>query len=74
MTRERTIPAGTRTGLNRTRTGVARIRDITVPVKVNPDKPRNAAPIVAAVRNLTAWRMFGDWSWSDLWEAVVVDL
>lgn len=46
-------------GLNTTRAGVAMIRAITVPVKVNPDRTRRMVPMVAAVKNLTAWREDG---------------
>ena len=61
-----TIPAGTRIGLNRIRTGVAVISAITVPVKVNPDKNNSVAPIVTAVKKFTAWREVGADSWN-LW-------
>lgn len=47
-----TIAAGTRTGLNTTSTGVARIRAITVPVKVNTDKPKSVVQIAPAVKKL----------------------
>lgn len=50
--RNMTIAAGTRTGLSSTRNGVARIRAITVPVKVNPDKPNSVVLIAPAVKNL----------------------
>ncbi|PQQ13902.1 hypothetical protein Pyn_06406 [Prunus yedoensis var. nudiflora] len=53
--RSMTNPAGTRIGLNSTRTGVAMIRAITVPVRVNPDRNNSVAPTVAAVKSLTVW-------------------
>lgn len=47
--RKNTVAAGTRIGLNTTRTGVERIRATTVPVKVSADIPSNAAPAAVAV-------------------------
>ncbi|KAK5817353.1 hypothetical protein PVK06_022277 [Gossypium arboreum] len=56
VTSKMASPAGTRTGLNNTMSGVAMTRAKTVPVKVNPDKKSNIAPSVVAVKNLAVWR------------------
>ena len=54
------MAAGTKTGLHSTRIGVATIKAITVPVRVNPDNTNSAAPIVPAVINFsTALREVG---------------
>lgn len=59
VARKMTMPAGTRMGLNTTNAGVAIMRAITVPVKVNPDKISRVVPMEAAVKNLMAWREKG---------------
>lgn len=58
-TRNSTNAAGTRMGLKITRRGVAMIKLMTVPVKINPDKSKSEMPIVAAVMNLTVCRVVG---------------
>ncbi|KAL6216525.1 hypothetical protein ACLB2K_009748 [Fragaria x ananassa] len=50
--RKRTIPTGTRIGLNSTTTGEVKISTITVPVKVNPDKTKKVAPTAPVVKTL----------------------
>ncbi|KAF7830091.1 hypothetical protein G2W53_012424 [Senna tora] len=68
----RASPAGTKMGLNKTKTGVAKIKPMTVPVRVNADKSKSVSPIVAAVKNLTVWRtgwLEDSWvslGWSDM--------
>ena len=46
-------------GLKITRRGVAMIKPMTVPVRVNPDRSKSVMPIVAAVMNFTVWREGG---------------
>ncbi|RDX77700.1 hypothetical protein CR513_42135, partial [Mucuna pruriens] len=58
-TRNRTKAAETGIELKITIRGVAMIKPMTVPVRINPDRSNSMMPIVAAVMNLTIWREGG---------------
>lgn len=63
------ITAGTKTGLKRSRRGVATVSAMTVPASVKPERTRSDPPAVTAVAAFTICLAFG---WASVLSRLII--